>query len=69
MLPPPFGPTRVWSYGTAGHDDSFASPSFTIEATRGTSTEITWINDLTDADGRFRPHLLPVDPTLPPAST
>lgn len=49
MLPPPFGPTRVWSYGAAGHDNSFASPSFTIKATRGTPTEITWINDLTDA--------------------
>ena len=25
---------------------------------------IKWINDLVDSEGNFRPHLLPVDPTL-----
>ncbi|MFD2184773.1 multicopper oxidase family protein [Rhodoplanes azumiensis] len=64
MLPPPFGRTPLWCYGAEGHDDSFASPAATIEATRGTPIEITWINDLTTAERRFRPHLLPVDPTL-----
>jgi FtsP/CotA-like multicopper oxidase with cupredoxin domain len=64
MLPPPFRPTRVWCYGASGVDDSFASPAFTIEATRGTPVEITWINELTTPERRFRPHLFAVDPTL-----
>ncbi|RAI30656.1 multicopper oxidase family protein [Rhodoplanes serenus] len=64
MLPPPFRPTRVWSYGPEGDPARFVSPACTIEATRGTPVEVTWINDLVGPDRRFRPHLLPVDPTL-----
>ena len=39
-------------------------PAFTIEATWGRPVRVKWINELLTADGRFRPHLLPVDQTL-----
>jgi len=64
ILPPPHPPTTVWSYGSASDDATFNYPAFTIEATRGTKVTVTWINDLKDDAGHFRPHLLPVDPTL-----
>jgi FtsP/CotA-like multicopper oxidase with cupredoxin domain len=64
ILPPPFGTTTVWSYGAASDRVTFNFPAFTIEATRGAPVTVTWINDLKDGAGHFRPHLLPVDPTL-----
>lgn len=64
ILPPSFGATRVWAYGSSTDDGSFYTPAFTIEAKRGVPVEVTWINDLKDKDGGYLPHLLPVDPTL-----
>jgi FtsP/CotA-like multicopper oxidase with cupredoxin domain len=64
ILPPPLPATTVWSYGAAFDAATFNYPAFTIEATRGVPATVTWINDLKDAGGNFRPHLLPVDPTL-----
>jgi spore coat protein A len=64
ILPPPFAPTTIWAYGSTTDDSTFHSPACTIEALRGTPIEVTWINELKDANGHYRPHLLPVDPTL-----
>ncbi|RPH58032.1 MAG: bilirubin oxidase, partial [Acidobacteria bacterium] len=64
ILPAPLPPTTVWSYGSTTDVSTFNYPAFTIEATRGTPTTVTWINDLRNGDGSFLPHLLPVDPTL-----
>jgi FtsP/CotA-like multicopper oxidase with cupredoxin domain len=64
ILPPPHPLTTVWGYGAASDGATFNYPAFTIEAERGVPVTVTWINDLRDDAGRFRPHLLPVDPTL-----
>lgn len=64
ILPQPFAATKIWAYGSTTDDGTFHSPACTIEALRGTPIEVTWINELKDADGRYLPHLLPVDPTL-----
>ena len=49
------------------------APSLTIEAQCNRPVRVKWINDLVDANGNYRPHLLPVDPTLhwanPPGGT
>ena len=49
------------------------APSLTIEARWKRPVRIKWINQLVDAGGNYRPHLLPVDPTLhwanPPGGT
>jgi spore coat protein A, manganese oxidase len=63
ILPPGFPMTTVWGYGGAPNG-AFHSPSFTIEAAVDRPVRVQWINDLLDANGRFLPHLLPVDPTL-----
>ncbi|MFV0460965.1 MAG: multicopper oxidase family protein [Actinomycetales bacterium] len=63
MLPTGLPATTVWGYGpTSG--GTFHSPSMTIETVSGRPVQIKWINDLVDSRGRYRPHLLPVDPTL-----
>jgi spore coat protein A, manganese oxidase len=64
ILPLPFGATTVWSYGSTTDERTFNSPACTIEAKQGTPVDVTWINDLKEADGRYRPHLFAVDPTL-----
>src|SRR5687767_15535139 len=43
---------------------TFHSPSFTIEATANRRADVTWVNQLVDRNGRYLPHLLPVDQTL-----
>lgn len=63
VLPAGLPATTVWGYGPAD-GGLFNAPSLTIEATAGRPVRVTWINDLVDAQGRPRPHLLPVDPTL-----
>ncbi|MBW1991668.1 MAG: multicopper oxidase domain-containing protein [Deltaproteobacteria bacterium] len=72
----PIGPTTVWSYGPAfesGPDNTglpvaagghYFYPSFTVEAKFNKPVRIKWVNELKHADGTFRPHILPVDPTL-----
>ncbi len=64
VLPPGMPATTVWSYGSAGHPESFNYPAFTIEAKHDRPVRVKWINDLVDGDGRYLPHLLPIDPTL-----
>ncbi|NLS78152.1 MAG: multicopper oxidase domain-containing protein [Chloroflexi bacterium] len=70
ILPPGLPPTTVWSYGavqapgTVGEGGSFNYPAFTIEAVQGRPLRVKWINDLVDGEGRYLPHLLPVDQTL-----
>jgi len=64
ILPPGFGPTTVWSYGSQSSKRSFNYPAFTIEALADRPVRVTWVNGLVDGSGRYLPHLLPVDPTL-----
>ena len=40
------------------------APSLTIEAQAGRPVRVKWINELVDANGKYLPHLLPVDQTL-----
>jgi len=64
ILPSGMPVTTVWSYGSVNHPGTFNYPAFTIEAQFNRPVRVKWINDLKDANGDFRPHLLPVDPTL-----
>jgi bilirubin oxidase len=64
ILPAPYRPTTVWGYGSLTDAASFHFPSYTIEATTGRHTRVTWVNQLVDQQGRYLPHLLPVDQTL-----
>ena len=64
MLPPGMPPTTVWGYGRASDPTTLHTPSFTIEARRDQPMRITWINGLVDDEGRYLPHILPVDATL-----
>jgi bilirubin oxidase len=64
ILPPGMPPTTVWSYGSKNHPATFNYPAFTIEARHNRPVRVKWINGLVDGDGRYLPHLLPVDPTL-----
>jgi FtsP/CotA-like multicopper oxidase with cupredoxin domain len=69
ILPAGLPATTVWGYGPARALSPvapriFNAPSLTIEANWGRPVRIKWINELTDASGRYLPHLLPVDPTL-----
>jgi spore coat protein A, manganese oxidase len=73
ILPSSLPATTVWSYGSASMPGTFNDPAFTIEANFNRPVRVKWINDLKDSTGRFRPHLLAVDPTLhwanPPGGT
>ncbi|HYN30622.1 MAG TPA: multicopper oxidase domain-containing protein [Dermatophilaceae bacterium] len=76
VLPPGMPATTVWGYGPldppppgaergpgrewVGH----GAPSAIIETVAGRPVRVRWVNELVDADGRFLPHLLPVDQTL-----
>ena len=62
VLPPGRPQTTVWGYGAVG--GLHHAPSLTIEARWNSPVRVKWINDLVDDQGRFLPHLLPVDPTL-----
>ena len=78
VLPAPLPPTTLWAYGPTSARKGkaallFHAPSATIEAKWQRPVRVTWRNELVDADGRFLPHLLPIDPTLhwanPPGGT
>jgi spore coat protein A, manganese oxidase len=56
--------TTVWGYAATGDSETKHSPAFTIEAGVGRPVRVRWTNRLVDDEGRFLPHLLPVDPTL-----
>ncbi|HEX5942832.1 MAG TPA: multicopper oxidase [Anaerolineales bacterium] len=69
ILPVGLPATTVWGYGAVSSANKRGllihhAPSLTIEARWNTPVRVKWINDLKDANGNFRPHLLPVDPTL-----
>jgi FtsP/CotA-like multicopper oxidase with cupredoxin domain len=64
ILPPPHGRTTVWSYAAVGHPETRSYPAFTIENLKGLPTRVKWVNGLVDQQGRYLPHLLPVDQTL-----
>ncbi len=69
-------PTTVWSYGpyadfesdgTGKHvteGGSFFYPAFTVENRFQKPVAVKWINALVDGSNNYRPHLVPVDPTL-----
>jgi FtsP/CotA-like multicopper oxidase with cupredoxin domain len=78
ILPAGLPMTTVWGYGAKASQSKRGlllhnAPSLTIEAKWNRPVRVKWINELTGADGRFLPHLLPVDPTLhwanPPGGT
>lgn len=69
ILPAGLPATTVWGYGAVASASNRGlllhnAPSLTIEAGWQRPVRIKWINDLVDANGNYRPHLLPVDPTL-----
>jgi spore coat protein A, manganese oxidase len=69
ILPMGMPMTTVWGYGAVASASKRGlllhnAPSLTIEARWRRPVRVKWINDLKDANGHFRPHLLPVDPTL-----
>ena len=64
ILPTGLPATTVWSYGSVNHPGTFNYPAFTIEARWRAPVRVKWMNQLVDANNHFRPHLLPVDPTL-----
>src|SRR5664280_788912 len=64
ILPPPFGKTTVWGYGSVNDPGTFNSPAFTIEAKANVPTRVKWINGLLDASGNYLPPISPVDQTL-----
>jgi FtsP/CotA-like multicopper oxidase with cupredoxin domain len=78
ILPAGLPATTVWGYGAVTSTSRNGllihnAPSLTIEAQWKRPVRVKWVNDLKDANGNFRPHLLPVDPTLhwanPPGGT
>jgi FtsP/CotA-like multicopper oxidase with cupredoxin domain len=78
ILPAGMPATTVWGYGAIKSASKKGlllhhAPSLTIEAKWKRPVRIKWINELVDDNGDFRPHLLPVDPTLhwanPPGGT
>ncbi|MYV45410.1 multicopper oxidase [Streptomyces sp. SID2888] len=64
ILPPGRPATTVWGYGATGAPETFHFPACTIEARHGRTVRVRWVNQLVDPNGGYRPHLLPVDPTL-----
>jgi spore coat protein A, manganese oxidase len=69
ILPQGWPTTTIWGYGPVVAQRRAAvlahnSPSFTIEARSGRPVRVKWVNELVRPDGRYLPHLLPVDPTL-----
>ena len=69
ILPTGLPSTTVWGYGAVSARTKRGlrvhhAPSLTIEARHGRPVRIRWVNELVDSDGRYLPHLLPVDPTL-----
>src|SRR2546421_3426681 len=64
ILPPGLPTTPVFGYGRISDPSTFHYPAHTIEARVDCPTRVRWINQLVTPTGDFRPHLLPVDPTL-----
>jgi len=69
ILPAGMPATTVWGYGAVKSASRRGlllhnAPSLTIESRWNRPVRVKWINELMDANGNYRPHLLPVDPTL-----
>jgi FtsP/CotA-like multicopper oxidase with cupredoxin domain len=69
ILPAGLPATTVWGYGAVAAADRRGllvhnAPSLTIEARWNAPVRVKWINELVDANGKYLPHLLPVDQTL-----
>ncbi|HEX9840388.1 MAG TPA: multicopper oxidase [Anaerolineales bacterium] len=69
ILPAGMPPTTVWGYGAVKSASPNGlllhnAPSLTIEAQANVPVRVKWINELVDANGKYLPHLLPVDQTL-----
>src|SRR6266540_1529366 len=69
ILPAGLPATTVWGYGAVKSASPSGlllhnAPSLTIEAQVNRPVRVKWINDLTNGDRNYLPHLLPVDPTL-----
>ncbi len=69
ILPAGLPTTTVWGYGAVKSESPTGlllhnAPSLTIEAHANVPVRVKWINELVDANGKYLPHLLPVDPTL-----
>ena len=69
VLPAGLPATAVWGYGAVKSASASGlllhnAPSLTIEAQVDRPVRVRWINDLTDGERNYLPHLLPVDPTL-----
>jgi FtsP/CotA-like multicopper oxidase with cupredoxin domain len=64
ILPSGMPKTTVWSYGSVDAPETFHAPAFTIEAKHRRRVRVRWNNQLVDAVGRYRPHILPVDQTI-----
>ena len=64
VLPPPMPVTTVWGYGRADDLETFSYPGPTMETRSNFPVRVTWINELVDINGRYLPHLLPVDSTI-----
>src|SRR6266508_2657409 len=69
ILPAGLPATTVWGYGAVKSASPSGlllhnAPSLTIEAQVNRPVRVKWINDLTDGDRNYLPHLIPVDPTL-----
>jgi spore coat protein A, manganese oxidase len=73
ILPRGFPTTPVFGFGSTTNAKTFHAPGYTIEATVGRHTRLTWSNQLMNSSGNFVPHILPVDPTIhwanPPGGT
>ena len=64
VLPHGLPATPVFGYGAVGDPSTFHYPSYTVEARVDRPVRVKWRNQLVTSGGSFRPHLLPVDPTL-----
>jgi FtsP/CotA-like multicopper oxidase with cupredoxin domain len=78
ILPSGYPTTTVWGYGAVKSASKNGlllhhAPSLTIEAQVNRPVRVKWINDLVHENGKYLPHLLPVDQTLhwanPPGGT
>lgn len=71
VLPRPMPMTTVWGYGRAGDPlpgsdvpSTFHYPGLTVETRSNEPVRVLWSNELVDDEGRFLPHIVPVDATI-----
>jgi spore coat protein A len=73
VLPAGMPTTIVNGYGNPNDASTFHSPGFTIETSANTQAQVTWDNQMVDANDNFLPPLFTTDPTLhwanPPGGT